>query len=541
MLTDAEQDRLINELPYADSAAFNSRLWEQKPQCLSKTRVDLLQQLKEWGENPGGACIFWLNGIAGTGKSTIARTVSHNLADQKRLGASFFFSRNQGDLNHAGKFFTTIAVQLTNAITAVKPYVCDAIAKHPNIAQQGLSEQWKHLIFQPLSNLRDVSPQSQTFVLVIDALDECEGEDDIRFILQLLAEAKALETVRLRILITSRPETPIYFSFHSIPMVTHQDFILHEISDSIIQRDIFIYLRHELEIIGRKFDLPDGWPGEHSIRHLCKKAGGLFISASTACLFIGDPLWDPNYSLSLILKDDYIGQSPAAKLDEMYTQVLTHSITLRDRENRDKEKLNREFRQIVGSVVILFDSLPITVLAKLLGMSEGTIHARLRSLYSVLEVPKDRDHSIRLFHLSFRDFLLDKKRCPDQFWIDEKTTHTDLLVRCLKLMSEYPNLRKDMCNLRFPGILNSEAKKMVEKCLPVDVQYACRYWVDHLQRGSMDLCDNGQVHIFLQKHFLHWLEALSLIGEMSKGVLMITALQSMLTVSDFVLSHNFRR
>jgi hypothetical protein len=44
------------------------------------------------------------------------------------------------------------------------------------------------------------------FVMIIDALDECEGEKDIRIILQLLAEARSLKEVRLRVLITSRPE-----------------------------------------------------------------------------------------------------------------------------------------------------------------------------------------------------------------------------------------------------------------------------------------------------------------------------------------------
>jgi hypothetical protein len=170
-----------------------------------------------------------LSGIAGTGKSTIARTISRDFADQKCLGASFFFSRGRSDLGHAGKFFTTIAVQLANTLPAFKPCVNEAIAKCSNIAQQGLAEQWKHLIFQPLSELRGVSLQSQTIILVIDALDECDGEGDIKWILQLLANAKALETVRLRVLITSRPETPIHFSFDDIPEATHQDFILHEI------------------------------------------------------------------------------------------------------------------------------------------------------------------------------------------------------------------------------------------------------------------------------------------------------------------------
>jgi cytidylate kinase len=59
-------------------------------------------------------CIFWLNGLAGTGKSTIARTVARRYFEQKRLAASFFFLRGGGDVGYTSKFFISIAVQLTH-------------------------------------------------------------------------------------------------------------------------------------------------------------------------------------------------------------------------------------------------------------------------------------------------------------------------------------------------------------------------------------------------------------------------------------------
>jgi len=532
-----------------DGAAFNSRLWEHEPLCLPETRVDLLQQIMTWSEDPNGACIFWLNGIAGTGKSTISRTVARACADQKRLGACFFFSRGRGDLGHATKFFASLAVQLANTVPALKPYVCRALAENLSISQHGLAEQWEHLIFQPLSNLKGV--RSQSFILVIDALDECEGEDDTRLILRLLAEVNTLNTVRLQVFMTSRPETPIRFGFHAIPDTAHQDFVLHNISPSIIQHDISIFLHHKLENIRRENGFSEGWPGESRNGLLCQRASGLFIYASTACRFIRDPLWDPDESLSLILQDDYVGQSPTRELDEMYTKILTHSIILGDRHKRDSEKLSGEFRQLIGAIVILFDALPASMLARLLEMPIGTVGVRLRCLHSVMDVPDNPKSPIRLLHPSFRNFLLDHQRCLDpQFWIDEKMAHMDLLMNCLKLMSKH--LQRDMCNLRLPGAVASNVENsVVEKCIPLDVQYACRYWVYHLQRGSIELDnkelenkeldnkelrDNGQVHIFLKHHFLHWLEALSLIGRISEGVLAVKCLESM-TVSDYIAKH----
>ena len=89
-----------------------------------------------------------------------------------------------------------------------------------------------------------------------------------------------------------------------------------------------------------------------------------------------------------------------------------------------------------------------------------------------------------------------------------------------------------MCNLRLPGTLATEvAKNKVEEYIPLDIQYACRYWTSHLQQSDIKICDYNQGHKFLKEHFLHWLEALSLMIKISEGGLMIIALQSMLAVS----------
>lgn len=123
--------------------------------------------------------------MAGTGKSTIART--HELFDQSRLGASFFFSSGTGDLGHAAKFISTIACQLANVSPLIKKYICEAITQHGNIIRQGLRNLGKVLILRPLTRL---SVQSTlTLTLVVDALDECEK--DIGTLLQYVITSLA--------------------------------------------------------------------------------------------------------------------------------------------------------------------------------------------------------------------------------------------------------------------------------------------------------------------------------------------------------------
>ena len=94
-------------------------------------------------------------------------------------------------------------------------------------------------------------------------------------------------------------------------------------------------------------------------------------------------------------------------------------------------------------------------------------------------------------------------------------------------------LKRDVCDLRKSGALASEVEsKRIERCLPAELQYACQYWVQHLQRSEAQLYDDDQVHQFLREHLLHWLEALSLMGKISEGVVAITALESIVMVSE---------
>ena len=373
---------------------------------------------------------------------------------------------------------------------------------------------------------------------MIDALDECESEIDIKLILQLLAKASDLSTVRLRVFVTSRPETPIRLGFLGIPGDVHEDVVLHNIPQPIIEHDVFVFVKHELANIRKERALSLDWPSDEHIQLLVKRADGLFIFASTVCRFIGDPKFPPQRRLLDVLKGGSAGPSHLQNLDKMYTQVLTDSV-IGDHKGQEEEELARRFRHIVGSIATLFDSLSAPALANLLDMDKEVMDLSLGDMRSVLHIPESQHSPIRTLHPSFPQFLLDKGRCSDRFWVDEEKTHENLAECCIRLMSN--SLTKNICSLRTPGTLASEVEsKQVEHSLPADVQYACRYWVQHfehlkpLQRRNTGLRDDGQVHMFLREHFLHWLEALSLMGKMTEGVLMVAALKSMLQVCESV-------
>ena len=531
----AEQNRQLSTLPYARGAPFDSYVHQYEPQCVPDTRVALLNQLQEWN-NDHKRCIFWLSGMAGTGKSTIARTIAYKFYEQKSLGASFFFSRGAGDLGHAASFVSTLAHQLADAFPLFKRYICEAITTHHNIASQGLRNQWKELIIQPLSRLNGQRPNLN---LVIDALDECENQMAIKTILQLFVETKDFAAINFGIFVTSRPETPILLGFRDMPDIIHQDLILQDIPRSIVQHDIAIFLQYEFRQIGLKHDL-QSWPDEMKIQSLVKASDCLFIYAATVCRFVGDPKWLPEERLDLLLQNDARGNRPTAKLDEMYTQILRCAI-ISDQDEEERAELGMRFKNIVGTIVLLFDVLSVFALANLLSIPTKKVEISLESLRSLLNIPVDQNLPVRLLHPSFRDFLLDIKRCRDShFWIDHKIVDKNIVTNCLQLM--FNTLRKDICGLKTPGAPVPKEQDNINLHLPTHVQYACHYWVDHLGRADYNsrievgLCDNGQIHSFFQTHLLYWLEALSLTGKISQGIVMITKLERMLQVSYFSAS-----
>jgi WD40 repeat protein len=526
----------LARLPSVDGAAFDSYQDELDARCHPDTRIDLLRQINDWATDQQGRCIFWLNGMAGTGKSTISRTVAQTFADAGRLGASFFFKRGEGERGNASRFFTTIATQLVYTVPAIIPYLSEAIDADPGISGKLMKEQFRSLILHPLSEAGRHSATLIERMIVIDALDECEREGDIRNILHLLSQTQHLDSIHLRIFLTSRPELPIRLGFKTMSAGVHQDVILQEITKDTIKYDITSFLKAEFQKIRddhnnsrlEELILPEGWPGERNIQALSKMAVPLFIFAATVSRFVGDLRWNPKKRLETVLRYQLISQ--ASKLDQTYLPVLDNLIA--DLSESEKNDLAQEFRAVVGSIIVLAEPLGTSPLARLLKIDKGTIDCRLDPLHSVLSIPSSPDVPIRLLHLSFREFLLDPdKREKSLFWVDERERHDVIGTKCLELMSGH--LKENICHLEFPGRLREDIDPVIiQGYLPVDVRYACRYWIYHVVESKRSLRDHGAVHCFLETKFLHWLEALSLIGRISDSVGLIGSLQSAATVGS---------
>jgi hypothetical protein len=465
----------LGKLKVAQGAAFDS-YENQHTECLPGTRIELLCKINEWTESPHGKCIFWLNGMAGTGKSTISRTVATNLKKDKLLGASFFFKRGEEDRGNAKRLFPTLIEQLVINIPQLIPNIQNAIKDDPNISEKVVREQFEKLFFQPLLKIKQGLPT--TIIIVIDALDECEQEDDIKVILQLLPQVQKLNFIQLRFLLTSRPELPIKLGFKGI-IDDHQDLILHEIPKPIMERDISLYFEDKFSQLRLERSFPSDWPGEERIKILVEKAVPLFISAATLYRFISDKKWNPKKRIQAIITNQAIYVS---KMDSTYMPVLNQLLTGQDRW--ETQLLIQEFKEIVGIIILLATPLSVNALARLLSMERDDIDNRLNLLHSVLDIPGNSDIPVRLLHLSFRDFLLDcQKKASNPFWIDKKEVHQNLTGQCLKVMQQ--SLRKNICNLPGDGTEHIEINiHSVNYYLPPELQYCCHYWAQHLEQSK---------------------------------------------------------
>lgn len=528
----------LGRIPFARGALYNS-YGDEGIMCHPGTRVDLLHQIQDWAQHSNSKSIFWLRGMAGTGKSTISRTFAEWLAGQSHLGnvdigASFFFKRGEGDRGSASRFFSTIVRELILKVPGLDALIAEVVNSDPLIFDKALGEQFDKLIYQPLQKLSIQTNYARTLVIVVDALDECEKERDTRTILKLWSQIPQITTIRLRLFLTSRPELPIRLGFKDMSANIHLDMVLHDaVPRTTIEHDIFVYLQdaflqirsdHSADTISATV-LYLNWPGEQVIRDLVELAVPLFIVAATVIRFVSDPNWDPQERLRKILQ--FQGTGHLEQMEQTYLPVLTQLATTLS-SSRDKDILYQEFRLIIGSIITLAEPLSVMSLATLLNLDTANVVRRLRPMYSVLHVPDDFDTPVRTLHLSFREFLLRDETRHEPYGIDGPATHRILLEKCLNLLSHSNGLRENLCNLSFPGQLRGEVDStVINQCISPAIQYACQYWVHHAQQGEIKIFDEDQVHTFLQKHFLHWLEVMSLINKLAEVIAHVATLRSL--------------
>jgi hypothetical protein len=476
--------------------------------CLAGTRQQLLADLFAWFDDitPSRERVFWLNGLAGTGKTTVARTIAARAHEQGRLAAAFFFSRNIAATRSPSAILPTIAYQLAHYQRPFRTAVCTAVGADEDVRDRGIATQADVLF----SHLRDDAAPNSPILIVLDALDECylengcEGGDAVPL---LLAQFASVPSVK--ILITSRMDDTIK---HMLDRATNR-LTLHDIEADIVQSDIMHYLRHTLEKCARMRRLSSPFPTDSDLSQLVKRAGTLFIYAVTVVKWVSDPKAEPNLRLRQVLNQDADEIAFQHKLlDGMYLQILTEAA----QTSGNPTLHERSLKNILSTVVLLQEPTNMSALASLAGEDART-SAILPLLSAVLLV--DETVPVRLFHPSFPDFISDRARCSDKrFLVMRPEGHLRLAIRCLEIMNT--SLRENICDLQDPSMSNSDVVDLelrLDQAVSSELRYASRYWHIHVRSANGTSPDLVKcLKIFCALHLLHWIELLSLLDDVER-------------------------
>ena len=476
-----------------------------------------MNRIELWAGDFGKLPVYWLNGLAGTGKSTIAKTIAERLFADDRLGASFFCSRDFENRRNLQLIFPTLAIQLARKYPRFRSVLVPLIQSDPEIAFESLCNQMEKLIVRPLNE------SGISTVIVIDALDECEDEEPASAILSVLGRLVS-KIPQVKFFLTGRPEPRITEGFR-LPLLAKKTdvFVLHEVEPNQVHSDIRLFYKTGfLELACRRGGL-NNWPTEKQLDRLCKRAAGLFVYAAATGKFIDDNKRNPRERLDLLLRSEKIGAREGKTLDSLYTSILQEAFG-------DDPEDDPKTRSVLAAVVLAANPLSPSAIATLLRFDTQDVPPLLSSVNSLLILQEDINLPVQTFHKSFPDFVTDPVRCANQrFYISPPDHHLELLIGCLDLMNR--TLEKNMCGLP-DAVANSDItdlKEKAEKYIDPALQYACLSWHTHL-----DDADTIPAHApaiiptlrqFLETKFLFWLEVLSVLGVVRNAVdaLQVTA------------------
>ena len=510
---------LLNGLRRAADAGYRSG---DRKGCLRGTRKDVLSQIEHWLTDERDQRVFWLNGLAGTGKTTISQTFAETCFADKKLGASFFCSRDFEDRSNLRMIFPTLAFQLAYQYSDFRKELIQVLRVNPDVGRESLCSQMEKIIVDPLKNTHIST------LIIIDALDECKDEEPASAILSILS--RYVEQIPdVKFFITGRPEPRIHHGFRlaALRPIT-EVFKLHDVERSSVDADIKLFFDTHLTKVAEIRGLGEEWPSPSDINIICQKAGGLFIYASTVVKFVSHQHYRPAERLNLIVS---LPQSTVSEggsgIDTLYTEVLKQAFHNMDLDNLkpDQQEIFHRLRSAIGAVVLVFNPLSAGCLSALLNNFNipSDISTALCSFHSLLLIPDNFEDPIHVFHKSFPDFLMDSARCTNkQFFVDPLVHHMELLLSCLNIMKQ--RLKRNICKLDDYAVLSKVKDLSARRKLHIGsaLEYACRFWTKHLVEITNGGCNAEEVqkaiNEFFRNHLLFWIEVLILMGNLDIGV-----------------------
>ena len=493
-----EYELLIRRLKHVETG------YNRKLRCMEGTREFLLNKIIAWASDgsKNESNIYWIYGLPGIGKTSLAHSISERLHDQKRLAGAFFCRRDDPNLNESRNILPTLISKLAITFPPFRSIVAERLRNDPNLTPEAIKES---LLLDLLGSLP--RHPKHTLVFVIDALDECGDTRGQPAILRALTDAAA-QVPWLRIIITSRPEVNIQ-RFFDAP--AHSSYLRYDLdTDQEASADLRTFAQSEFDSVASRWYLATPWPEEPLFNRVISHANGLFIFIKTVVLAL-ENCKNPTEALEATLQ--YSTGAGLNSLYGLYTNILTSRIPPSD----------GEFKRVIGVLLVTapYRSLCKETIAELAGVRPNLVKKWVDDLSSLVHEDKGVNEGIHVRHLSISDFFISDE-CPREYHVDPRNANIQLGIECLTTMID--QLRFNICKLEDSRLANADIKDLQSRIgqnISGALQYSCLYWSNHLCSSRKH--DDQRVCELLRKFFegrylLFWIEVLSLMGMVSTSV-----------------------
>jgi len=495
-----DEARLLNRLEPIKTG------YHQGFRCMEGTRKSRIKEIVDWVANKSEeegllqGNTYWIYGLPGIGKTSLAHSICASLHDQGRLAGAFFCRRDDPNLNEPRNLLRTLIHKLAETFPPFRTIVANCLRSDPNLTPESMKDSLFLDLLDKLPNRLD-----DLLVFVIDAFDECGDYRSRPRLLKLLIDA-ATRASWLKIIITSRPEADIRQFFDGLTQSPYLGYDL--ATDQEASDDLRAFARSEFGPVGRKWRLPAPWPEESLLIRVISRSNGLFIFIKTLVLAL-EHCEDPTEFLKAASED-----SAGAGLEALYK---LYSSILESRIEHSKA----EFRRMVGVLLTAapYRALCEETIAELAGVKPNLVEMWVDELSSLLYRDDATNGGIRVRHLSISEFLV-SDGCPRDYQINRQDANVHLGVTCLKTMVH--RLRFNICGLEDSRLANTDIQDLpsrITKNIPDCLQYSCLYWSNHLCVAP----DNDpRVWDSLEEFFeglcpLFWIEVLSILGMVPMG------------------------
>lgn len=500
-----EDNRCLADLLLTNPDDDRRRIEETKGGLLNDSFCWILDspEFQKWRDNEESR-LLWIKGDAGKGKTMLMIGIIKELLPRPESLSYFLCQGTDSRLNNAIAILRGMIYLLINQ----QPPLISYLRKQYDSMGRKLFEDTNSFyslsgIFQQM--LHDSRLATTTTYLIVDALDECET--GLPQLLHLIVETISIQSCRVKWIVSSRHRNNIE---QVLGLHDHHTRLSLELNADHISHAVNTYIDHKISkliLLQQNRMLQD-----HVRQQLRQQSDGTFLWV--ALVFEELQRSRLQRDMSRVLRRIPSGLTP------LYDQMMQQIQQLED----DYPRL---CILLLSMATLVYRPLHMHEMHILAGLEKeipdvADLERIINMSGSFLTI---RENHIYFIHQSAKDYLTNESAMV--FSSKPEQIHYDIFSRSVNAMLN--TLRRDMYNLKDPGPMTENMRPNPDPLTAI--RYSCVFWIDHLCKVdsrtieySQELTDNGRMFTFFTKHLLHWVESLSLIFEISSGILTIRKL-----------------